>query len=126
MTVLLLLLQLAVWQKVSPPVLHQGFWQSCDHAERILEHRVNGDLKWELHMTDVDFGLYAFKMADGEHNHMDPLNLLSAPIFDSGASTSGGRQWTVPSLHLWISIVRAGETERGYCSDFHIRIESKP
>lgn len=125
MTFLFLLAQLAVWEAVKPPVLHQGFWQSCDHAERVLEHRVNGELKWELHMTDVDFGLYAFRVADGEHSHEGPLNLLSSPRFDSLPTATRGRQWTVPSLHLWISIVQAGETERGYCSDFYIRIEHK-
>jgi hypothetical protein len=121
---LLLLAQMAIWEPVRPPVQHQGFWQACGDAERVLEHRVNGYLVYELHMTAVDFGLYAFRLDDGHKDHSDPLNLLSSPRFDNMATLTGGRQWSVPSLKLWVSIVRAGEPEAG-CESFYIRIETK-
>lgn len=122
---LLLLAQLVVWEPVKPPVQHQGFWQSCDHAERILEHRVNGYLVYEVHLgPDSEFGLYAFRVADGDHDHKGPLNLLTSPIADSMETWRGARQWNIPSLKLWVSVVRAGESEN--CDSFYVRIETKP
>ncbi len=119
----LLLAQLAVWEPVKPPVQHQGYWQSCEGAERVLEHRTNGYLNWELHMGPADeFALYAFRV-DGDHNHGDKLNLLGTPHHDSLETWRGGRQWNIPSLHLWISVVRAGESKN--CDSFYIRIEGK-
>jgi hypothetical protein len=72
---------------------------------------------------DDEFGLYAFRVADGEHDHHTPLNLLGVPEHDSLSTWHGGRQWTIPSLKLWISIVRAGGAEG--CQGFYIRIEEK-
>lgn len=119
---LLLLAQLAVWQPVTAPVLHAGFWQSCNGAERVLEHRVNGYLQWELHMGGGDeFALYAFKVDGPDHTHTDKLNLLTAPHVDDLRTLRGARQWTVPSLHLWVSVVRAGEAEAG-CDSFFVKV----
>jgi hypothetical protein len=121
----LLLAQLAIWQPVKPPVLHQGYLQNCMGEERVLEHRVNGHLLWELHTgPGPEFALYAFRVADGDHTHTDPLNLLTAPNVDSLQTYRGARQWSVASLHLWISVVRAGEAAEG-CDSFYIRIETK-
>jgi hypothetical protein len=91
----------------------------------VLEHRRgDGYLLWELHMGPTDeFALYAFRVADGDHTHEDKLNLLGTPRFDDLKTWTGGRQWSVPSLHLWISIVRAGGTAG--CDSFYIRIERK-
>jgi hypothetical protein len=123
MTLLLLLAQLAVWQPVSPPVLHQGWISSCDgDGEYVLQHRVLGDLRWELHIEGADFGLYGFRVSDHNHTHRDKVNLLSAPGFDD--LNTQARQWTVPSLKLWLSVVRAGSAEAG-CEAFHIRVEKQ-
>ena len=117
----LLLVQLAVWQPVKPPVLHQGHWQSCDGSERVLEHRTNGVLQWELHLgPDDEFGLYVRK-TDGEHDHADPANLL-APGYRH--ENRAGRAWRIPSLRLWVSVVRGGGS-RDECAAhaFYVRIE---
>jgi hypothetical protein len=118
----LLLAQLATWQPVLPPTLHQGWVQSCstDEGEYILEHRVLGYLQWEMHLEGDVFALYAFRVA-GDHDHQDRLNLLGTPEVDSLKTFRGARQWTVPSLHLWLSVVRAGDPGAG-CDSFYIRI----
>jgi hypothetical protein len=118
----LLLAQLAVWQPVVAPTLHQGYWQSCEGAERVLEHRVNGYLLWELHTGPADqFALYAFKVDGPDHSHEGGLNLLGTPQADSLQTYRGARQWAVPSLHLWISVVRAGDAPVG-CDAFFIKV----
>ncbi len=120
----LLLAQLAVWEPVRPPVLHQGYWQSCDGAERVLERWVLGLLAWELHMGPRDeFALYVENVDGPDHTHDDKRNLLGAPSHDDLKTWTGGRQWGIPELSLWISIVRAGGTAG--CDSFYIRIERK-
>lgn len=113
MTLWLLLVQLAVWQPVKPPVLHQGHWQSCGDHERALEHRVNGKLVWEMHLGPYnEFALYDHAV-DGDHDHADRTNLLAPGYrYESRA----GQAWTVPKLRLWVSVVQAGEG-KGDCVD---------
>lgn len=124
MTALLLLwLQLAVWQPVKPPVLHQGHWQSCDHEERVLEHRLNGRLLWEVHLgPDDEFGLYDHQI-NGDHDHADPANLL-APGYKYESRL--GQAWTIPSLHLWLNVVRGGGS-RDTCIDhaFYVMVRQQ-
>ncbi len=123
---LLILAQLAIWQPVQPPVLHQGHWTSCEGAERVLEHRVGGRVAFELHMgPGAEFALYSGYGPDGpEHTHDGADNLLGAPEHDSLETWHGARQWGVASLGLWLSIIRGGETKPG-CDAFFIRIERK-
>lgn len=125
----LLLLQLATWERVLPPVLHQGTWQSCDGEERTLEHwgfkgRRYVEL-WELHMGPQDeFALYD-RWVDGDHAHDTPDNLLGEYYHINALPTMrGARQWSVPSLRLWLSIVRAGGS-REECESYYIRIEQR-
>jgi len=122
----LLLAQLAVWEPVKPPTLHQGSWQSCDHAERVLEHRVNGRPVWELHLgPDDEFGLYQQPLNGEDHRHDGPDNLLGPSYRVTADGTwRGKRNWTVPSLHLWVSIVAAGGS-REQCESFYVRVETK-
>lgn len=125
MTWMLLVLQLAVWQPVHPPVLHQGHWQSCDHAERILEHRVNGKLLWELHLgPDDEFGLYDHYVECCDHNHAAKTNLL-APGYKYNSRM--GQVWTIPKLHLWVNVVQGGGS-RDECAAhaYYVRVESTP
>jgi hypothetical protein len=119
----LLLAQLAVWQPVRPPVLHQGHWQSCDHAERVLEHRVLGRLVWELHLgPDDEFGLYDHAV-DGDHDHGDRANLLAPGFRYEGRM---GKAWTVPRLHLWVNVVRGGGS-RDECAEhaFYVMVRQQ-
>lgn len=120
---LLLLLQLAVWQPVRYPVLHQGHWQSCDHEERVLEHQVNGRLLWELHLgPDDEFALYDHPV-NGDHDHATKANLL-APGFRYESRL--GQAWTVPSLRLWVNVVRGGGS-RDQCIEhaFYVMVEAR-
>jgi hypothetical protein len=123
----LLVLQLAMWQRVEPPVLHQGSWQSCDHAERVLEHRKAGRLLWELHLgPDDEFALYKGEGPDGEdHTHDGPDNLLGPSYHVLDFSTyRADRTWTVPALHLQVNVVRAGGS-RDECMSWWVRVETK-
>lgn len=121
--ILLLLAQLtlATWEHgVQFPVLHQGHWRSCNGEERVLEHVVNGKLQWELHLGAGEFALFEHQTNDIEPGH--PGNLLTAPKVDDMQTWKGKRQWAVSALHLWISIVRAGEAPEG-CEAFFVKVE---
>jgi hypothetical protein len=140
---LALLLQLAQWERVQPPILHQGSWQSCDSAERVLQHTEMRKVAtptyyksykfapsyetvvvWELHMgPGNEFGLYV-KPLDGEdHTHDGPDNLLGPDYRVTSEGTwRGKRQWIIPSLHLRIKIVAAGGS-RTECESFYITVE---
>ena len=126
MSWLLLVLQLAQWEPVKPPTLHQGFWETCGGAERVLEHRVNGKLRWELHMgPDDEFALYDHEVNGEDHTHDSPDNLLAPGYRVRDVQTwRGKRNWNIPRLRLWVSIAMAGEPEAG-CESFYIRIERK-
>lgn len=118
--------QEAHWERVQAPILHQGTWQSCGHAERVLEHRALGKLVWSLHLgPDDEFALYASgaEPEDGDHSHATHANLL-APAYKVGsiATWRGKRSWSVARLRLWVDIVRAGGS-RDECQSFFIRIE---
>lgn len=118
----LLVAQIAFWQPVQTPVLHQGSWQSCDHEERVLEHRVNGQLLWEMHLgPDDEFALYRTSV-DGEHDHASSENLLGSAFHYEAMQSRSGRTWTVLALRLWINVVRAGGS-RDECQAYWVRIE---
>lgn len=125
---MLLVLQIVTWERVQPPVLHAGTWQSCDGEERVLEHRVLGRTLWSLHMGPNDeFALYrpGAEPPDGDHDHEGTGNLLGPAYRVSMLSTYRGvRRWAISSLKLWISVVRAGGS-RQECESFFIRIEEK-
>jgi hypothetical protein len=111
-------------------VLHAGTWQSCSGEERSLEHwgfkgRHYVPL-WELHMGPGDeFALYEGIGPSGEHEHATADNLLMPAYHVSDLNTlRGARQWSVPRLHVWLSIVRAGGS-REECQSFAIRIEHR-
>lgn len=122
----LLLLQLAQWQPVTPPTLHQGFWQTCNGEERVLEHRVSGRFQWELHLGPQDeFAIYDHHV---DHNkidddsHASPDNLLGPAFRVYDVQTlRGARQWNIPKLGLWVSIVAAGSAD-GPCMSFYIKV----
>lgn len=104
-------------------VLHAGHWQSCDHAERILEHRVNGKLIFELHLgPDDEFAVYDHYVPCCDHDHADKSNLL-APGYKYESRM--GQSWTVPKLHLWVNVVQGGGS-RDECAAhaYYIRVEA--
>lgn len=125
MALLLFILQLAVWQPVRYPVLHQGHWQSCDHEERVLEHRVLGHLQWEMHLgPDDEFALYPGTV-NGEHDHAAKANLLAPGYRYDGRA---GKAWTavVNGIHLWISVVQGGGSQDACIAHaYYIRVEEQ-
>lgn len=123
--------QEAHWERVVPPILHQGNWQSCKDSdglwgERVLEHVQLGVYQWELHMGPEDeFALYAQKVDGPDHVHSEQDNLLGPAYRVGDVSTwRGKRNWSVSKLHLWLSITEAGGS-RSDCRSFYIRIERK-
>lgn len=119
-------LQQAIWESVKPPVLHQGWWQSCNGEERVLQHRVLGKFRWELHLGPRDeFALYTREVdheaGDGAHERAD--NLL-APAYRVGdvSTLRGDRTWH--KIGLWINVRRAGSAEDD-CQSFYVRVEAK-
>jgi hypothetical protein len=66
---------------------------------------VLGKLLWELHLgPDDEFALYDHRV-DGDHSHAARANLL-APGYRYEARA--GQAWTIPTLHLWVNVVRGG------------------
>ena len=123
---LLLSLAQATWEPVRPPVLHQGRWLACGAEERVLEHRVLGQLRWELHLGPLDeFALYDHQVDGAKHTHDGADNLLGPAFRVSDLETwRSARQWSEPRLGVWISVVQAGEA--GGCNSYHVRIEARP
>lgn len=122
MTFLLLLLQLATWEPVKPPILHAGHWQSCDGAERVLEHAVLGKVLWTLHLGPGDeFALYSAPEPH-EDDHGSTRNLLGNAYAYDALQSRSGRTWTVPSLRLWVNVIRGGEHKRETCQEFYVKV----
>lgn len=124
--ILLLLLQLATWEPPphAPGVLHQGTWESCVvtedglYAERILEHRQNGALEWELHLgPGSEFALFDHMVNLEGHPH-DVDNLLNPYII-----TWTAQEWNVEHLALTIVVLRNAEQHEN-CDAFFITIRT--
>lgn len=132
---MLLLFILQLWTSVPDRgAILSGHWQSCwdasegRYGEMAYDHVVNGRQLWTFHMGERDdFAL--FKGYEPENDdHDSPLNLLSGHHALSLPVLNGKREWTAPSLRLWISVVQAGGS-REECLGFYVRIEqtkSKP
>jgi hypothetical protein len=121
----LLVLQLAFFQSVLPPVLHQGHWQSCDHEERVLDHAVLGRVLWSLHLgPDDEFALYKAP-EPAEDDHRSPRNLLGPAYAYHALPSRLGRSWRVPSLHLWVNVLQGGGSrEECAANSYYIRVET--
>ncbi len=120
----LLVLQLAFWSSVLPPVLHAGHWQSCDGEERVLDHAVLGKVLWSLHLGPGDeFALYKVP-EPAEDDHSGPRNLLGPAYHYHALPSRPGRSWRLPSLHLWVNVVQ-GDGSRDECAEnaYYVRVE---
>lgn len=123
-----ILLQLWTTTPSKPPVILEGNWQSCQegdsYGERVYEYRVNGTLRWELHMGPHDeFALFDHMVNDEPNAHASADNLLGPAYHMSDLRTvRGDRTWRLPRLKIWINIVRAGGS-REDCESFYIRVE---
>ena len=123
----LLIAQLWVSSPDNTALLH-GHWQSCLQldgvwTEKIYDRYERSLLRWSFHMGPFDeFALFAPGTEPDEDDHSAPINLLTSPKVLSFNTKLRGRQWNIPQLQLWISIVEAGSS-RLDCVAFHIRIE---
>jgi hypothetical protein len=131
-----LLMMGQIWTSIpDPKAILQGHWQSCQdengYAERIYSHCVGKRCDWELHMgPQYEFAL--FKIPNEEiciddtcvDNHDVKENLLGPEYKVKVEYARGRRQWKIPSLRLWVSIVLAGGS-RSECEGFLVRVEGR-
>ena len=127
-----LLLQL--WTSFKDPAdtkaILDGHFQSCTipedgYGEIAYDHYVNGKQLWSFHLGPFDdWALFKGTEPDGD-DHDSPLNLLAAHHALSLPTINGARQWSVPSLKLWISVVQGGGS-RDQCMGWYVRVERKP
>lgn len=125
----LLLLQLWTSTKAADDTtaLHAGNWQSCDGEERAIDHFEKGRMVWSLHLgPDDEFALYRGIGPEGEHDHAGPDNLLGPAYRLSDVQTfTTARQWNVPLVGLWLSVVKAGGSDPDHCQSFYVRVEKR-
>lgn len=112
--------------------LYQGLWQSCrssraddpGYGEGAHDYKVNGRLKWSFHLGPFDeFALFRAGEEPDPDNHYTTANLLAEPHALRKSGRNGSRQWNIPSLNLWISVVQAGGS-RDDCQAFYVLIKS--
>lgn len=126
MGVLLILTQLWTSMPQQGAIL-SGNWQSClegrEWGELAYDHRnALGIPDWSFHLGPYDeFALFRANTEPDEDNHFIPENLLRGPRALKGSGVNGGRQWNIPSLNLWISVVQAGGN-RDDCRSWYILI----
>jgi hypothetical protein len=111
----------------TPGAILEGHWQSCrennEWTETAYEHRVLGKQDWEFHFGPQDeFALFA----GAPVNHIDhdsPANLLAPAFHINDVGTwHNKRNWNIPRLGLWVSIVAAGGS-REECESFFVLIK---
>lgn len=133
-----LMLAAQLWTSSPDPLtILSGTWQTCvevqgDHmgwAERVFDHYRNGKVEWEFHMGPQDeFALFKapheLECEDEVCDRHDGKDNLLGPAYRVGdvQTWRGKRQWTVPSLRLWISVVEAGNAPEG-CYSFFLLIK---
>lgn len=116
-----------------PLVLLSGMFLSCPDAddggfgERIFPYVVRGKTQFALHLGPADeFALFAGPEADEHEDHNTRANLLFPGYHVSGLPTlRGDRNWSVGSLHVHLSVVRAGGSDPE-CENFFVRLEQIP
>lgn len=124
----LILFMAQLWVSTpDPSAILAGHWQSCQtndgtYGERVYDRRLNGHLQWSFHMGPGDeFALFAPRQEPNKDTHFTPANLLTSPHALNFNGQTGGRQWNIPQLRLWVSVV-AGGSSRDDCYGFYIRI----
>lgn len=126
MTLILMLAQLWTSMPQRGAIL-SGNWQSCfeygEWGEWAYDHRnAKGVTDWSFHLGPYDeFALFKANEEPEEDNHFIPENLLRGPKALIGSGYNGGRQWNIPELNLWISVVQAGGS-RDDCRSWYVLI----
>lgn len=128
-----LVLALQLWNSYISPqerangvVLH-GFWQSCrgdeGYEERIYDYHLNGKHLWSFHMGPYkEFALFKGSLSE-DTPHESTLNLLGpAYTYNAFKTKVGGRNWSVPTLHLKVNVVETGGS-REECEAYVVKVE---
>jgi hypothetical protein len=104
----------------------EGNWQSCREAdghysERVYDHVVGGEGKFELHMGPRrEFALFK-GVVDQHRDHESPENLLKPFRVELEAGRAKQR-WEIPSLNLVFTATLAGGS-RMECESWFILLE---
>jgi hypothetical protein len=104
----------------------EGNWQSCresdgQYSERVYDHMVNGEGKFEVHMGPRrEFAIFP-GVQDTHRDHDSKDNLLKPyrVAFEAGRAR---QKWDIPSLNLRLSVTLAGGS-RTDCESWYILLE---
>jgi hypothetical protein len=103
----------------------EGHWQSCREAdgrysERVYDHVVNGEGKFEVHMGPRrEFGIFP-GVQDDHRDHNSPANLLK-PYMVMMEAGRAKQRWEIPSLGLAFTVALAGGS-RTDCDSWFITL----
>lgn len=104
----------------------EGNWQSCrerdgHYSERVYDHVVNGEGKFEVHMgPHMEFAI--FKGIQDEHREHDAAENLLKPFRVPMESGRAKQHWDVPSLNVSLTVTMAGGS-RTDCDSWFILLE---
>jgi len=109
-----------------PKKILEGSWWSCreadgQYAERVYDHVVNGEGKFEVHMGPRrEFAIFK-GVQDAHREHDSPENLLKPfrVAMDAGRAK---QRWEIPSLNLIFTVTLAGGS-RTDCESWFITLE---
>ena len=109
-----------------PRKILEGNWYSCREAdgqygERVYDHVVNGDGKFEVHLGPRrEFGIFS-GVQDAHRDHDSPENLLKPyrVALDAGRAK---QRWEIPSLNLAFTVTLAGGS-RTDCESWFVLLE---
>jgi hypothetical protein len=110
----------------NPRNVLEGHWQSCRepdgrYSERVYDHVVNGEGKFEVHMGPRrEFAIFP-GVQDEHRDHQSPENLLKPYIVVMEAGRAKKR-WELPSLNLAFTVALAGGS-RTDCESWFILLE---
>jgi hypothetical protein len=110
----------------NPRKVLEGHWQSCResdgrYTERVYDHVVNGEGKFEVHMGPRrEFAIF-MGVQDEHRDHQSPDNLLKPHIVVMEAGRAKKR-WEIPSLSLAFTVALGGGS-RTDCESWFITLE---
>lgn len=109
-----------------PRHILEGHWQSCReadgrYAERVYDHVVSGEGKFEVHMGPRrEFAIFA-GVQDEHRDHQSTANLLRPYVVVMEAGRAK-RRWEIPSLDLVFTVALGGGS-RTDCENWFITLE---
>lgn len=119
--------------RMEPNVLLVGMYSSCpdnddgSFGERIFPYIVKGKTLFALHLgPNTELALFAGPELEPHESHDSPANLLY-PAYRIGDLNTlrGDRNWSIGSLHVWLSAVKAGGSDPA-CESFFVKLTQTP